>query len=375
MIRKRIIHLSLLSLALLAFVGSACIVTPAPSVRGWKCASDADCLNQLSCYQGFCRGSCPTGEDLDCNSSLNETCNNDNYCVPPGPNCQNGQTRSCYDGPSGTEGKGICKSGTQTCTNSKWGACTGAVTPKKEADNGCNNSDDDCDGQIDNGVDCQCTPGTKRSCYGDGKAIPGCTKSGESFQCTGICKSGTQLCGSNSQWGACQGWKGPDADEKCNNADDDCDGQVDEDLTDINKTCQVPGKAGPCADGKTQCNNGSPVCRSSHTITTEDCNGKDDDCDGRVDNIAGRSDALRKPCYTVPTGCQPDQGGYKCQGKCKAGFQRCLNPQATWGACENQTLPDAEEKCNNVDDNCNGTIDENATDCPSGKTCTNGSCQ
>jgi hypothetical protein len=63
--------------------------------------------------------------------------------------CSVGQSRPCYNGVAGTAGVGICKSGTQLCNpNGRWAAtCVGEVTPQAES---CNQTDDNCDGTIDN---------------------------------------------------------------------------------------------------------------------------------------------------------------------------------------------------------------------------------
>jgi hypothetical protein len=67
-----------------------------------------------------------------------------------GPACTPGDFISCYTGPVGTLGVGICKAGTRTCgPSATWGACAGVVLPQPEIANGL---DDDCDGVIDNGV-------------------------------------------------------------------------------------------------------------------------------------------------------------------------------------------------------------------------------
>jgi len=63
--------------------------------------------------------------------------------------CTSGQTIPCYSGAGGTQGVGICKAGTQTCTNGQWGACQGEVTPVAEI---CGDGkDNNCDGQTDEG--------------------------------------------------------------------------------------------------------------------------------------------------------------------------------------------------------------------------------
>jgi hypothetical protein len=57
-------------------------------------------------------------------------------------------------------------------------------------------------------------------------------------------------------------------------------------------------------------------------------------------------------------------------GVCRAGTQACS--AGAWGACTGQTLP-AAEICNNLDDNCNGIIDDGVTQgCYTGPTGTGG---
>jgi Putative metal-binding motif len=46
-------------------------------------------------------------------------------------------------------------------------------------------------------------------------------------------------------------------------------------------------------------------------------------------------------------------------GQCRAGMQVCGGDRR-WGACVGETAP-SEEVCNNVDDNCDGRVDENLT--------------
>ena len=58
--------------------------------------------------------------------------------------CTSSQTQVCYGGSEQTEGVGVCKSGTQTCTSEgEWGACEGEILPGTEdcsapADEDCN---------------------------------------------------------------------------------------------------------------------------------------------------------------------------------------------------------------------------------------------
>ncbi len=66
--------------------------------------------------------------------------------------CTPGITESCYEGPAGTEGKGLCKGGTHTCDamGAGFGPCMGQVLPAQE-DCGTEMLDEDCDGAPKNG--------------------------------------------------------------------------------------------------------------------------------------------------------------------------------------------------------------------------------
>jgi hypothetical protein len=91
---------------------------------------------------GACQGevlpvpeSCTTPVDDNCNGATNEGC----VCVP-------GAMVSCYGGPPGTEGVGICKAGVKACDADGlgFGACLGEVQPQLE--NCLAPEDEDCSG-------------------------------------------------------------------------------------------------------------------------------------------------------------------------------------------------------------------------------------
>ena len=69
-----------------------------------------------------------------------------------GETCEPGAIAVCYSGPEGTEGKGQCSSGFQTCReDSTWGPCEDEVLPSLElCDNGI---DEDCSGVADDVLD------------------------------------------------------------------------------------------------------------------------------------------------------------------------------------------------------------------------------
>lgn len=54
--------------------------------------------------------------------------------------CLSGATQSCYTGPTGTAGVGLCRAGKQSCLGGAWALCTGEVLPAVES---CDNLDND----------------------------------------------------------------------------------------------------------------------------------------------------------------------------------------------------------------------------------------
>lgn len=96
-----------------------------------------------------------------------------------------------------------------------------------------NGVDDDCDGRVDEG--CPCAVGEMRSCFtgpGDRRAV-------------GACRDGSMRCTELGAWvgNECAGATGP-AKETCNGADDDCDGSIDDGVTDCATALRCPPSAG-----------------------------------------------------------------------------------------------------------------------------------
>ncbi len=84
---------------------------------------------------------------------------------------------SCYVGPAGTLGVGVCLAGTRQCIGTAYGPCIGEVDPTPEA---CNGVDDNCNGSTDENLGTiQCGIGacqrTAPSCVGGrpGTCTPG----------------------------------------------------------------------------------------------------------------------------------------------------------------------------------------------------------
>ena len=141
------------------------------------------------------------------------------------------------------------------------------------SDERCDGVDNNCNGSIDEGVAGCCNEGETRPCGLD----------------EGVCTAGTQTCGADQTFGACSG-RGPDPKELCNGLDDDCDGRADEDVEDprLGQSCdtQAPGV---CAAGRWSCQSGAMNCAPLAQPSDERCNNVDDNCDGQVD------EGLRNP--------------------------------------------------------------------------------
>jgi len=291
------------------------------------------------------------GVDEDCDGAVNEGCD----CDPTAPPVACGSD------------VGECAAGAQACLDGMLGECTGAVGPTAET---CNGLDDDCDGEVDEALTRGCGTGT------------------------GECRRGTQTCVGGT-WEACSGGRGP-ADEACDGLDNDCDGDVDEALS---RACGTD--VGACDMGSQSCSGGSwSMCTGGTTPTVETCNDADDDCDGTVDESITRTcgsdvgacssgtetctrgswgscagamgpgmevcdGAVDEDCDgAVDEGCTCTTGATRpCgtdTGVCSRGTQTCGS--GGWGACTGEVGP-MPETCNMLDDDCDGAVDEGGI-CP-----------
>ena len=114
--------------------------------------------------------------------------------------------------------------------------------------------------------------------------------------------------------------------------------------------CRAPVKE-PWVKDSTDCNDSDPAIGP---LASERCNAQDDDCDGEIDE--GLS---RQTWYRDTDG---DGFGEDCSNGCR--LDACTQPMgyaARAGDCAPMNAmvsPGASERCNQIDDNCNGQLDD-----------------
>ncbi|MBK7862216.1 MAG: hypothetical protein IPJ65_27140 [Archangiaceae bacterium] len=288
-----------------------------------ECKSNTQCLEGFECVDGFCKKrpdlnpgdlGWPCTQDSECNARI---------CLPPGP----GNGHVCSQ-PCNTADAGVaCPRGYEclkaydragfVCTPPLRSLCLGCTT-----DQDCNAAGDRCV-ELDGGkhclMDCAISPCPDGyecralGLLGDAGAVARvCTPPSSSCDCSPVNVGLARSCKRTNAMATCFGF------ERC------------------------------LADG------GFSGC-DARTASPEKCNGVDDDCDGLIDDDDPDEDVSGLAGYPACTRGAVCKGAWYCGVPLDAGVDAGIAFQCS-------APPIVAERCNGLDDDCDGLADEDFKD-------------
>ena len=368
--------------------GARCDATPGLPADEVCDAVDNDCDGQVDeglrlgelCRVGV--GACGATGQLVCDPSGGVVCDAiagepaAETCDAVDNDCDGVVDNGLQLGSACTQGVGACAAaGALECDGQGGVRCSArAGAPAAEV---CDSVDNDCDGSVDDGLGLgdACSVGTgacaqagRVVCGAESRAVCDATPGSPSAEvcdaldndCNGViddgvpvgaacsagvgacARSGRLVCGANGAT-VCDAVPAQPGLELCDAVDNDCNGVIDDGLG-LGTRCT--SGIGACArEGVFVCaGNGSVACNAiPGSPSLEECDGADNDCDGQVDD--GLVDQ-GEPCYDGRGACVAI-GTFDCRG------------EQGW-SCDVVTLPPQNERCDAIDNDCDGLVDDSA---------------
>jgi len=214
----------------------------------------------------------------------------------------------------------------------------------------CDGRDNDCDGQVDEGV------GNTyyRDYDGDGYGNPS--------NSTVACSQPSGYVSNSSDCDDSRSSVHPGATEICDGIDNDCDGQIDEGVGNTYYRDYDGDGYGNSSSSTVACSQPSGYVSNSsdcddsrssvHPGATEICDGIDNDCDGQIDEGGVCNDTYYRDA---------DGDGYGNPSNSKQASSQPSGYVSNSSDCDDSRStvhPGAAETCNSRDDDCDGQIDE-----------------